>query len=340
MNKTSTLLLLAFSTACAAPKPLGVTDPALETGALAKHRVNQKLRKDAMYLPRVMIELDQAIDRYFDARSKLPDRRAAGLKVSLDKIIRERTRGFFYDLIAMADNPREPGNRGIALVALGFVDDPETKRKDLAKTGAEKKRYKNDRRPGNYIEAALNPLITALSDDDDMIVEKALLGLGVLAANDTPVIEVGAILENTKRPLELRENAAWALALVQPHLTPDRRKRIRPIFQRVLMQPLGEVDPTIVVECLAGLGRFRQAVDAKIVEPYCEHPVPAVRARAAIALGLMRNQSSYKTLLPMIEAKETNLNVRLTARKALMALAGGKDRKYDVKAWEKLFQRK
>jgi hypothetical protein len=60
---------------------------------------------------------------------------------------------------------------------------------------------------------------------------------------------------------------------------------------------------------------------------------------AALALGRMNAQGSWKKLLELLGPQETVQNVRLVARKALAALAGGVDHGYDIDAWRKTFDR-
>ncbi len=294
-------------------------------------RMQQMKETDARLnqLPRVMIDLDKAIDKYFEAVHKGADHRVLATREALDTLIRGKTRRHFDALVRTAENPEHVGNRGIALAALGFADEP---RSQLEKAGNQ---------PGrNYVEIALNSLITALGDENDHVVNQALHGLGMLRAQHTPTKAIGAILETSKNDLGMRRVAAWTLMSIQPQLAGDHKNSILPIWMRLLSQPIGELEPEIVVQAVRGLGLYRRSEDARIIEPYCEHPVALVRAAAAIALGRQMNQGSHKKLFELLEPSETNRNVRRMARGALTALAGGRDRGYDLKKWEKQFQRK
>jgi hypothetical protein len=64
-----------------------------------------------------------------------------------------------------------------------------------------------------------------------------------------------------------------------------------------------------------------------------------VRINAAIALGRMNAQNQYEKLLELLSPAETVPNVRLAARKALQALAGGTDHGYEVELWRREFDR-
>ena len=191
----------------------------------------------------------------------------------------------------------------------------------------------------SYVETALDALVTALSDSDEHIVNQAIHGLGMLRAPSTPTKSLVSIIEDTKTDLGSRRAAAWSLMSIQPHLTGDRRQALLPVWLRLLSQPVGDLEPEITVQAIRGLGLYRRPADARFVEPYCDHPTALVRFHACVALGRQKNQDSHKKLFELLQPSESNRNVRLAARKALMALAGGKDRGYDLKKWEKLFQR-
>ena len=69
------------------------------------------------------------------------------------------------------------------------------------------------------------------------------------------------------------------------------------------------------------------------------HPTPKVRFNTAIALGRMNAQEHHAQLIEMLGPGESQPNVRLAARKALQALAGGVDRGYDTELWRREFER-
>lgn len=295
-----------------------------------RDRIAAMKKNDAIInkFPRVLLDLDKAIEKFYRSVNMGSDQRVLKLRTALEKLIREKTRRHFDKLIATADDPEHIGNRGIALAALGFADDPE------------RKRITDDKSSRSYIETALNSLITALNDANDHIVNQAVHGLGMLHAQNTPTKALGDLLENSKVNLGIRRASAWTLMSIQPHLAGDRKQSILPIWIRVLSQPIGELEAEIVVQAVRGLGLYRRAEDARIVEPYCEHPSALVRFQACIALGRQNHQESHRKLFTLLAPTETNRNVRLAARKALVALAGGTDRGYDLKKWEKIFQRK
>ncbi|MEE2887953.1 MAG: hypothetical protein VX951_11050 [Planctomycetota bacterium] len=320
--------LLSVLTACSTtPTPRGVSDDEIE--AQFAERAKKRKAYDAILneRQRVLLDLDKALDKFYESVHQGADHRVVSRREALEKVIRDKTRRHFDSLVATADNPTHVGNRGIALAALGFAD---------GLTGPEGARKKSDR---DYVETALNSLVTALNDPDSHIVNQAVHGIGMLRAPNTPTKAIASILEDSKESQGIRRAAAWTLMSVQPYLAGDRRKALRPIWLRLLSQPVGELEPEISVQALRGLGLFRLAEDARSVEPYCDHPMALVRIHACVALGRQKNQNSHKKLFQLLQPSESNRNVRLAARKALKALAGGTDRGYDLKKWEKLFQR-
>lgn len=73
-------------------------------------------------------------------------------------------------------------NRQVAAVALGFSEDP----------------------------TVMSPLLAALSDDNPSVVQKALLGLGILAEPETPTAKITYLMLQDPDPWT-RNNAAYAL---------------------------------------------------------------------------------------------------------------------------------
>ena len=325
MIRYTSLFALGALAACSGGPAPNAKDPAIEQASRRKQLAREETLARQNSLPQVMLDLDRALDEYFKTVLKGSDDRAIGRKLTLKKIIWEKTQENFAALVAKANNPEDSGHRGIALVALGFAGSPEVVVNETKQS---------------YVERALDPLVTALSDEDEWIVNQTLHGLGLLSARYTPVGNIGDILEDDESTLSLKRAASWSLMVMQENLPPAERREILPIWLRVLSKPIGDVEPEVAVQSLHALGQFRRAQDASVAEPYCDHPTPLVRARAAIALGMMKNQDSHKKLIELIKPSETNSNVRLASRKALAALAGGTDKGYDVVEWVKLFQRK
>ena len=114
--------------------------------------------------------------------------------------------------------------------------------------------------------------------------------------------------------------AAWALYVLQENSLASAE--IPPVWERVL-QDTDDLHPAIVSQAVRGLGATRDAKYASIVEPFLHHPTARVRFNATIAIGRMKAQECSEALIELLGPSETVQNVRLGARKALQALAGG-----------------
>lgn len=299
-------LLCALATACGgAPEP--VKDPAIEQDFL-KQQQEAKEREIGSF-DEDLIKLDQAIDKYTAAW--LTDELAPGekLKEKLDPVIRRLTEKHFARLLTTADQRDYPAKRSIALAALGFSGRSE----------------------------ALDPLLNGARDESAEIPVAALFGLAILQDPNTPIAVLGNLMLDAKRTVEVRRNASLALMRVQEKAFEPQTAEA--LWIQVLERPLESEDHAVQMHAVRALGLRRNPEHAKHIERFASHPQPKVRVAAAIALGRMKNASSVAPLLALLGPVETNDNVRLAARKALQALAGGTDREYDVDAWRKVFDR-
>ena len=111
------------------------------------------------------------------ARSDKERRTLRGLERELNQATTRRQ----DELVAQLDSP-SPKNRGVAAIALGFTGDP----------------------------AVVGPMLGALSDRDPLVVNNALVGLGVLASPDTPLAQILFLMSNDPDDWT-RNNAAFAL---------------------------------------------------------------------------------------------------------------------------------
>jgi HEAT repeat protein len=171
---------------------------------------------------------------------------------------------------------------------------------------------------------------------DPFVVDHAVLGLAVLRAPATPPGVLAAVAERAEHPEDGRVQAAWAIYRLQT--ATERKQPIVEIWQRFLAKrdtlPIG-----VVVNAVRGLGLTRDVAHADATVTLLQHPTARVRMAAALALGRMNAQAHWPQLVELLRPSETVPNVRLTARKALSALAGGTDHEYDVEAWRKTFDR-
>lgn len=328
----STALCLGLAAACATPDDTaapttgdGIAEPGLEE----QLRELDEKGKEEFEFNRVLVRLDQAIESYVKALSNRGDPRADSQiekvgRLVHDLVVDEGAEGYqrgkpiwerkpganFAKLKALAESgdPAQTGRRGVALAALGFSEHPEV----------------------------MQILANGAMSDDSFVVDKAVLGLALLRAPDTPPGILAAIVEDDEHPRDGRVQAAWALYQLQTRVADP--SPIVAIWHRFLEQR-EQLPDAVLVQAVRGLGLTGDDSHADEVSPLLLHPMPRVRMATAIALGRMNAQDHWQDLLTLLEPSETVQNVRLHARKALMALAGNKDYGYDVRAWQKQFER-
>jgi len=189
-------------------------------------------------------------------------------------------------------------------------------------------------------EGVLNALLNALRDPKPDVRNSAALALGELKDPRTPPRILGTMLEDMKEHRQVRRNVSRAMRMLQEVYAPKDRKQITPFWLRELERPIGEHEPGVLINTIVAVGLLRDPQFAKYVEKYVSHPTPFIRQMTAMALGRMGNESSVEPLLALLGPGETNPNVRLFARKALQALAGGTDWKYNVEQWRATFDRR
>ncbi|MHC5064548.1 MAG: HEAT repeat domain-containing protein [Planctomycetota bacterium] len=333
-SKYLPLASLALLGACgAAPDP--VYDPNAADRIRQQEAQGEELRKRQADFDRVLLDLDKSLDQYFSATMNSGFDRADRLSESLERFIREKVAENFDQLVVLADgrqggqiDPVAAGvsrqlademqvavstverNRQIAMAALGFSGRTE----------------------------ALDPLINGAASSDEKIACNAVLGLAILGDQRTPPEVIVRVMDNKKFSDMVRSSAAWSLYSLEAKVIDS--KPIQAVWARVLSNPIDDESlDGVLISALRGAGLSRNKEFTPEVMRYTAHPTPLVRMSAAIALGRLKDTSSVEALLNLIETSEQNANVRLAARKALQALAGGNDRGYDVKAWRELFQR-
>ena len=304
------VLLAALLAACAgAPSSTTPTAEELTEAERAEFAAKRDAAASAAKTSqeRVLILLDQTLDKYVQTRMRQGSPTHDNLATSLEKYLKTLVTENYDVLLRTASDPTYPDNRAIAVGSLGF----------------------------SHREDALDPLLNALRAETPIVVRNATLSLGVLASPHTPLAALAEVMENDLQDRLARVGASWALMQIQPALFEP--EKILPIWVRILGRQIGEVDPEIVVHAVRSVGTFRKPELAPQLEKFVSHPDALVRAAAAVALGRSNHRPSYNALLALIGPAETNANVRLHARKALEALAGGVTRGYDVAEWRKVF---
>lgn len=288
--------------------PEAAPDPAIEAEFVERRRAIDEEKTKQTYQGELIL-LDQAIDKYASAWLTSELQASERMRDKLETYLITTVEKHFNRLLDTAEARDMPRQRAIALAALGFSGRPE----------------------------ALEPMLNGARDDSAELALAALFGLAVAADARTPPAILGDIMNDAKKPVEVRRNASLALLKLQEKTYAPQA--IMPLWIAVLDKPLDAVDSGIQMHALRGLGFNRDAAHARLAEKFASHPHPMLRTAAAIAMGRMKNDSSVPVLLTLLESSETNDNVRLAARKALQALAGGIDREYDVNSWRKVFDR-
>lgn len=318
--KLSPLLLLSLLAACANPPR---TEPAPELAD--QDRAARQADADRRELRAVLLRLDQGMESYGRAIASdtlRADTDAAKLYKMLHEMVLDigarnvnrneapREPGTNYQrLQAMAIDGREPADQAIAVAALGFSGQHE-----------------------------MMPLILQAAQlDNPLLVDRAVFGLAILRAPDTPPGVLGNIAANPALSAASRTQAAWALYEIQE--VSSRRDECAAIWRRFATELRDSVPPGVLVQAVRGLGYTRDKAHTEVVAGFLRHSIAKVREAAAIAMGRLNAQQHTDALLELIGPKETVPNVRLAARKALSELAGRQDYGYDVAAWRKAFDR-
>lgn len=288
------------------------TKPERDARVEEEFRQRQALKQEGVQsdtFDRALILMDQTMDEYVRALVGAGNERMEQRAESLRRYLYSVATRHFDALILAASDPEYGRNRGVALAALGF-----SQRRDV-----------------------LDVLVSATEDRSEQVRTNALFALGELADPRTPHKKIALLMEDDQQPISTRIAASRTLLRLQGNSF--EASEIIGAWVRVLSGSMQELDPAIVVHAIRGTGLSRDATLLEVVAPYAAHPDALVRAATALAVGRLNNTAGYTTLLSLIGPAETNANVRLCARKALQALAGGADRGYDVELWKRLFER-
>ncbi len=340
--KAPFILLLLLSAASFTGCATGPSDPlqGVNRVAVPDEAARQKALAEADKQRRkfetVLIKLDQAMETYAQALANRGSPRADTQAENVEKLIRdlvtdrgsqvfrkpvnaedaklervnEAPTNYFERLRAAAIDGTHPHYQGIALAALGF-----SARDDV-----------------------MPIILQGAQLDDPLLVDRAIFGLAILRAPDTPPGVIGAVIDDRDASDNSRAAAAWALYRLQERS--NRESEIVEIWRRLAGRGPGAVPAGALVQALRGLGLTRDKKHAGLVAPFLDNNVPLLRMAAAGALARMNAQEHAPEIIDLLGPAESVPNVRLHARKALQALAGDLDYGYDVDAWRKAFERK
>ncbi|GEM_PF-3298041 len=301
------LALLAAMTSCGS-RPRPEPDPAIEQEFLAEAKHKAEVLARNRDFQRRLLRLDQALALFAKNAAHGEDPKARAKAKSLGRFLEKESLQLRKELLPLLEEGEVRG-KTIAAAALGFTGE-----QDLAPA-----------------------LVACLESSREPQVRTAcLLGIGRLASPLTPLEPLTRILLDERAPLIHRRNASWALLRILDGGA--KNQGFLELWKRILEgDPLSK-DPVIAMHALRGLGLLRNPEALPALRPYLAHPKALIRETALIAIGRSGDPSAAAYILPLIGDLERNPNVRLTARKALKALAGGEvDEGYDQQAWRQRF---
>lgn len=190
-------------------------------------------------------------------------------------------------------------NRGIASAALGFSGDP-----------------------------AIAPLIASnVAAAETEVASKALLGLGVLCSEDTPLAPIlDAVVRADATPAML-SNAAFCLFQLAIKFEKDPDGSMTAAFLELLRNP----EPTVRAQAVLGLGILKShSALPQIIDILAADPVPTLRTAAAYALGQI---GAPEGLGPLVSALSDTDSVTAGTARASLARFYGRDLGPQPGAW-------
>jgi len=186
-----------------------------------------------------LAEFDESLHQWSELKLVAGNLREQSTLQALEQSMHDRARKRRDELLATLETGA-PLNRRIAAAALGFTRDP----------------------------TVLGPLLATLDEPDPELVQKALLGIGILAQPETP-------------PEALRSPLLDA---------PDEWTRNNAAFALLAVASAGASSPELARTCRSGL------ID----------PSPGVRAQCASALGVLADAEAVPALSGLLQ-DEANL---------------------------------
>ena len=173
VGPVATLLVGTLAVGCLSGDPKG----SFADATLYVPPADEEPESLGYFLARYDKSLQRWTELKLSAKAAQEFRTMHALEGSLTKRAKERQ----DELVAVLETGA-PTNREVAAVALGFTGDP----------------------------SVLSPLLAALSDTDPMVIQKALLGVGILGLEETPLSQIEYLLLWSADPWT-RNNAAFAL---------------------------------------------------------------------------------------------------------------------------------
>lgn len=196
-----------------------------------------------------LVRFDRSLSAWSEGKLAAANPREQSALTALERDMRQRATKRKDELLRELESGA-PANRRIAAAALGFSGDP----------------------------AVLGPMLTALSDSDAELVQKSLLGIGILADKDTPLTEVLHLLENA-RDAWTRNNAAFALLEIA------RAGRRSDELREGAARALTDEEAGVRAQCATILGVVSDESSVALLAPLLHDDANLVALAAAISLS-------------------------------------------------------
>lgn len=196
-----------------------------------------------------LVRFDRSLAAWSEGMLSAANARETSALDALERDMRQRaTKRKDELLVELESGPL--ANRRIAAAALGFSGDP----------------------------GVLGPMLTALSDPDDELVQKSLLGIGILADKDTPLSGVVRLLDDAPDAWT-RNNAAFALLQIA------RAGRRDPALNEAAARALTDDEAGVRAQCATILGVVADENGVALLAPLLHDDANLVALAAAISLS-------------------------------------------------------
>jgi hypothetical protein len=192
---------------------------------------------------------DRSLSSWSEGKLAAANAREKNTLAALESDMRQRATKRKDELLRELESGA-PANRRIAAAALGFSGDP----------------------------AVLGPMLTALSDPDTELVQKSLLGIGILADKDTPLAEILRQLERAPEAWT-RNNAAFALLEIA------RAGRRSDDLREGAARALTDEEAGVRAQCATILGVVADESSVALLAPLLHDDANLVALAAAISLS-------------------------------------------------------
>jgi len=196
-----------------------------------------------------LVRFDRSLAAWSEGKLAASNAREKSALEALERDMRQRATKRQDELLAELENG-PPANRRIAAAALGFSKDP----------------------------VVLGAMLTALLDPDRELVQKSLLGIGILADKDTPLPMITHLLDNAPEAWT-RNNAAFALLEIA------RAGRRAPELRESAARALTDEEAGVRAQCATILGVVSDESSVALLAPLLLDEANLAALASAISLS-------------------------------------------------------